>query len=64
MRLKTVCIESIREMCYTFAYRNSIGPVPKIQEDGDIIVKVEYTALCGRYVQEIWDLYTYLTIFK
>jgi threonine dehydrogenase-like Zn-dependent dehydrogenase len=25
-----------------------IGPVPKIQEDGDIIVKVEYTALCGR----------------
>ncbi|KAH0376924.1 GroES-like protein, partial [Aureobasidium melanogenum] len=22
-------------------------PVPKIQEDGDIIVKVEYTALCG-----------------
>lgn len=23
-------------------------PVPKIKEPGDIILKVEYTALCGR----------------
>lgn len=23
-------------------------PIPKIQDDGDIIVRVEYTALCGR----------------
>jgi threonine dehydrogenase-like Zn-dependent dehydrogenase len=25
-------------------------PVPKIQDEGDIVVKVGYTALCGRYV--------------
>lgn len=25
-------------------------PVPKIKDDMDIIVKVEYTALCGRLV--------------
>ena len=25
-------------------------PVPKIQDPGDIVVKVGYTALCGRYV--------------
>jgi threonine dehydrogenase-like Zn-dependent dehydrogenase len=25
-------------------------PVPKIQDPQDIIVKVGYTALCGRYV--------------
>ena len=25
-------------------------PVPKIQDPTDIIVKVGYTALCGRYV--------------
>ena len=24
-------------------------PIPQIQDDQDIIVKVEYTALCGRY---------------
>jgi len=26
-------------------------PVPKIQDKGDVIVKVEYSALCGRYLQ-------------
>lgn len=25
-------------------------PIPKIQDPTDIIVKVNYTALCGRYV--------------
>ena len=25
-------------------------PIPKIQEESDIVVKVAYTALCGRYV--------------
>jgi threonine dehydrogenase-like Zn-dependent dehydrogenase len=25
-------------------------PIPQIQDPTDIIVKVEYTALCGRYV--------------
>lgn len=25
-------------------------PIPKIQESTDIVVKVGYTALCGRYV--------------
>jgi threonine dehydrogenase-like Zn-dependent dehydrogenase len=25
-------------------------PIPKIQDQTDIIVKVGYTALCGRYV--------------
>lgn len=27
-------------------------PIPKIKAPGDVIVKVEYTALCGRYVVE------------
>lgn len=36
-------------------------PRPKIQEPSDVVVKVAYTALCGRYAklprQEIRDTY-------
>jgi threonine dehydrogenase-like Zn-dependent dehydrogenase len=27
-------------------------PIPQIQDPTDVIVKVEYTALCGRYAYE------------
>ena len=26
-------------------------PIPQIKDQTDVIAKVEYTALCGRYVQ-------------
>jgi hypothetical protein len=38
-------------------------PIPKIQDPTDIIIKVGYTALCGRYVllhflfSSVWDDY-------
>ena len=38
----------LRDVVYHNLTRTFTGPIPKIQEDGDIIVKVEYTALCGR----------------
>lgn len=28
-------------------------PIPKVKEPGDIIVKVEYTALCGRHGSQV-----------
>jgi len=28
-------------------------PIPKIQDSKDIIVKVEFTALCGRYISSL-----------
>lgn len=31
-------------------------PVPQIQEPTDVIVKVRYTALCGRYIQFFAEL--------
>jgi threonine dehydrogenase-like Zn-dependent dehydrogenase len=36
-------------------------PIPKIQDAGDIIVKVEKTALCGRYLESPSMLPTSLT---
>jgi hypothetical protein len=38
-------------------------PVPKIQDGKDIIVKVEYSALCGRYV-ECFSQYLTLVILS
>lgn len=31
-------------------------PVPRIQDAGDILVKVTYTALCGRFVSFVFFL--------
>lgn len=31
-------------------------PIPKVSEETDIIVKVNYTALCGRYVSAPYEV--------
>jgi D-arabinose 1-dehydrogenase-like Zn-dependent alcohol dehydrogenase len=36
-------------------------PIPQIQEPTDVIVKVRYTALCGRFVPRLFSLEAELT---
>ena len=48
--------DKMRAVVFHGPYKVSVEdrPIPKIQEPGDIIVKVAYTALCGRYAMLHW----------
>ncbi len=45
--------ETMRAVVFKGPYKIAVEerPLPKIQDPQDIIVKVDYTALCGRYVE-------------
>ena len=45
--------DSMRAVVFKGPYKVALEerPVPKVQDSQDIIVKVNYTALCGRYVE-------------
>lgn len=48
--MKAVVFKGIREVAI------EDRPVPEIKDDTDVICKVQYTALCGRYSCRSWWL--------
>lgn len=63
--------ETMRAVVFKGPYKIAVEerPVPKIQSPTDIIVKVKYTALCGRYVsinayRPLWSMWPFFFFFS